>query len=194
MSADQFRQMIERLKAGDASVAEQLVRDYESVVRRQVRFRLRDPRLHRLFDSMDICQAVMVSFFVRATMGVFQIHSSTDLVNLLVAMTRRKLAAATRAQYQQRRDVRRLGADQSAVRKLVDPHPTPCQDVAHRELVPRVFALLSEEERRLAELRRDGFTWTGIAERLGGNAQARRMQLARAIDRVWDELALDEHG
>jgi hypothetical protein len=191
MPAPDFQQMIERLRTGDPSAAEQLVRDYESIVRRQVRFGLRDPRLGRVLDSMDICQAVMASFFVRAASGVFEIANSKDLVNLLAAITRRKLAAAARTHYQQRRDVRRGTHDSATVKKLIDPHPTPGQIAAHRELVDLVHRALSIEERQLAELRRDGCEWIEIADRVGGTPQARRMQLVRAIDRVTDELGLD---
>jgi RNA polymerase sigma-70 factor (ECF subfamily) len=194
MPARDFQQMIERLRAGEPSAAEQLVRDYESVVRRQVRFGLRDPRLGRVLDSMDICQAVMASFFVRAASGVFEIASSKDLVNLLAAITRRKLAAAARAHYQQKRDVRRATENSAIVKKLVDPNPTPGQDAAHRELVARVYSALSTEERQLADLRRDGWEWIAIADRVGGTPQGRRMQLARAIDRVAGELGLESDG
>jgi RNA polymerase sigma-70 factor (ECF subfamily) len=194
MPARDFQQMIERLRAGDASAAEQLVRDYESIVRRQVRFRLRDPRLGRVLDSMDICQAVMASFFVRAASGVFEIANSKDLVNLLAAIARRKLAAAARAHYQQKRDIRRATQNSAIVKKLVDPNPTPGQDAAHRELVARVHGALSTEERQLADLRRDGWEWIEIVKRVGGTPQGRRMQLARAIDRVAGELGLESDG
>ena len=40
----------------------------------------------------------------------------------------------------------------------------------------------------LAELRADGCEWTEIASRLGGTAEARRKQLARAVDRVEQQL------
>ena len=50
---------------------------------------------------------------------------------------------------------------------------------------------LTEEERRLADLRGEGYTWEEIAARVGGTPQARRKQLARAVDRVARELELD---
>jgi RNA polymerase sigma-70 factor (ECF subfamily) len=188
---DSFEQMIARLRTGDSLAAEQLVRDYESLVRRQVRFRIRDPRLGRLLDSMDICQAVMASFFVRAASGVFEIRTAKDLVNLLAAITRKKVAMAARANYRMRRDVRRAMGESRAVRRLVDPHPTPGEVAAHHDLVDRVRRSLSVEERQLADLRRDGLGWIEIADRVGGTPQARRMQLARAIDRISAKLGLD---
>src|SRR5262249_28058855 len=54
-----FADFIRRIRAGDAQAAAQLVQQYESVIRLEVKLRLSDPRLRRLFDSMDTCQSVM---------------------------------------------------------------------------------------------------------------------------------------
>lgn len=190
--AEAFRNTIERLESGDPAAAETLVREYESVVRRHVRFRLRDARLGRLVDSMDIYQSVMASFFIRAASGVFEIQSADDLVRLLTAMARRKLAATARAQYRQKRDVRRLHQKPVEDGDPVDPRPSPSGEASFRELLDRVHEHLSPDERQLAALRRDGLDWSEIARRLGGSPQARRMQLARAIERVIVSLELDE--
>ena len=126
-----------------------------------------------------------------AAAGAFEIASSKDLVNLLAAIARKKLAASARAQFQQRRDIRRTTEESSMVKKLVDPHPTPSQTAAHQELVQKMFNSLSPEERQLADFRRSGLEWIEIAQRVGGTAQARRMQLARGIERISKELGLD---
>jgi hypothetical protein len=60
---EMFADFIQRIRGGDARAAEELVRRYESVIRVEVRHRLSDPRLRRLFDSMDISQSVLASFF-----------------------------------------------------------------------------------------------------------------------------------
>jgi hypothetical protein len=41
-------------------------------------------------------------------------------------------------------------------------------------------------------LRREGLEWQDIARRLDGNADALRMRLGRAIERVAQELGLEE--
>jgi hypothetical protein len=51
---------------------------------------------------------------------------------------------------------------------------------------------LSEEEQQIADLRTRGLGWAEVAERMGGTAQARRVQLARATDRVLRELGVEE--
>ena len=54
-----------RVRQGDEQAAEELVRRYEAEIRLEVRgwLRLRNPGLRRVFDSMDICQSVLASFF-----------------------------------------------------------------------------------------------------------------------------------
>jgi len=53
------------IPTGSLGTALELVREYEPLIRREVRLHLEDQRLARLFDSMDICQSVLASFFLR---------------------------------------------------------------------------------------------------------------------------------
>src|SRR6266404_599838 len=93
-----FRDLLERVRASDQDAARELVQRYEPAIRRAVRFRLSDPRLGRLFDSMDICQSVLASFFVRAAGGQYDLQQPEQLLKLLVTMARNKLARQARAQ------------------------------------------------------------------------------------------------
>jgi RNA polymerase sigma-70 factor (ECF subfamily) len=76
--------------------------------------------------------------------------------------------------------------------QVADQAQSPSEIVLKRELVERMRAALSDEERRIAELRGEGLAWDEVAQRLGGNAQARRMQLNRAIERAARELGLED--
>ena len=195
MSEDSsFTDFIRRIRAGDEQVAVELVRRYEPAIRREVRFRLRDTRLRRLFDSMDVCQSVLGSFFVRAASGGYDLDQPEQLLKLLVAMTRNKLANQARQQHRQRRDQRRLTACSSESLETADDAASPSEQVAGRELLHEFRQRLSAEERQLADLRSEGFAWSEVAARLGGTQHGRRMQLNRAIERVSRELGLDEAG
>ena len=57
-----FADFLQRIRAGDEQAAAELVSRYESAVRVEVRMRLADSRLRRVFDSMDLCQSVLASF------------------------------------------------------------------------------------------------------------------------------------
>jgi hypothetical protein len=90
--AESFAHFIRRIRAGDAETAAQLLKEYESAIGQEVRLRLRDSRSRRLFDSMDICQSVLGSFFVRAAAGQHDLDQPEQLLKLLVAMVRNKVA------------------------------------------------------------------------------------------------------
>jgi RNA polymerase sigma-70 factor (ECF subfamily) len=85
-----------RVRGGDGRAAEELVRRYEPTIRRVVRVRLVDPRLQRLFDSMDICQSVFGSFFVHAALGDYELATPEQLLGLLVSMSRKKVVDKSR--------------------------------------------------------------------------------------------------
>src|SRR5262249_56000767 len=86
------------------------VRRYEPAIRRAVRVRLAGARLGNLLDSMDICQSVLRSFFVRAASSQFDLETPEQVLKLLTAMARNKLASQARKQHSLRRDNRRASA------------------------------------------------------------------------------------
>src|SRR5262245_52196884 len=102
-----FEELLQRVRGGDPDAATELVRQYESAIRVAVRTRLSDPKLRRQFDSMDVCQSVLASFFLRAVAGQYNLRDPAQLVALLTKMAQNKLAMRARHEYRQRRDVRR---------------------------------------------------------------------------------------
>jgi hypothetical protein len=93
MAEDYFHEFMQRIRAGDEQAAEELVRRYESAIRMEVRMVLRMNGLAsgRLFESRDICQSVLASFFVRVAAGQYELDNPRRLTKLLLAMARRKL-------------------------------------------------------------------------------------------------------
>ena len=187
-----FTALIRRIRAGDAQAAAELVRQYEPAVRLEVRLRLRDSRLRRVLDSLDVCQSVLASFFVRAAAGQYDLDQPDQLLKLLVAIARNKVACQARKEQAQRRDHRRLGPAAVDDLEVADAARSPSELVAGEELLHEFRRRLTGEERQLADLRADGRGWAEIAAALGGTPQARRMQLTRAVERVLRQLGLDE--
>jgi DNA-directed RNA polymerase specialized sigma24 family protein len=186
-----FKDFLRRIRAGDEAAAAELVRDYAMHLRIEVRRRLNDPYLNSAFDSDDICQSVLKSFFVRAVAGQYDLQQPEDLVKLLVTMAQRKVAAKVRREKTQARDPRRVVGGTDLIDRLPNG-PQPERVVAARDLLDRVRDSLTEEERRLADLRAAGRTWPEIAAELGGEPQAHRHKLDRALNRVVVELGLEE--
>ena len=186
-----FTELIERVRSGDEQAASQLVREFEPAVRRELRFRLRDRRARLELDSMDISQSVLSNFFLRAATRQYDLNEPGDLVKLLATMTRNKVAEKLRGQHRQRRDTRRtiFGVEGMAFASV---DPTPSRVLVGKEILELVRQSLNGEERRIVELRCQGFSWEEIADSLGGTADARRKQMARAIDEIVKKLGLDD--
>jgi RNA polymerase sigma-70 factor (ECF subfamily) len=186
-----FTGLLERTRGGDQSAAAELVRRYEPAVRRAIRVRLLNPRLRRVLDSMDVCQSVLASFFVRTALGQFELNSSEDVLKLLVRMARNKVAGLVRHEQAERRDNRRLEAGSDEAARMPAREDTPSQMVAGSELLLEFRRRLTPEEQHLAEQRRLGREWGEIAAELGQTPEALRKRLARAIERVARELGLE---
>lgn len=192
-----FGELLERVRRGDAEAAESLVRHFEPAIRRVVRLRLANLPLQSVVESMDVCQSVMASFFVRMNLGQYELDSPNQLVALLATMARSKLAEQSRHEMAQKRDRRRLDRSDDAATNVESGAPSPSRVVQARELLDQVNDRLTDEERELATLRSEGNDWNSIAqiaEQRDGKAtapDALRKRLARAIDRVAEELGLE---
>jgi RNA polymerase sigma factor (sigma-70 family) len=187
-----FADLIRRVRGGDEDAANELVRRYEPAIRRAVRIRLADSRLERAFDSMDVCQSVMASFFVRAALGQFDLDAPDQLLRLLATMARHKLSDQIDRERAECRDMRRVEEGSSHSREVAGGTATPSREVAARDLLHQMQSRLSPEERELADMRQQGLEWSEIAARVGGTAEALRKRLARAADRVAHELGIDD--
>lgn len=196
MSNDnQFVDLLKRVRMGDAQAAEDLVRRYESAIRREVRFRLRDSRLRRIADASDICQMVLGSFFARAALGQFEITTPAELLNLLMQIARNKLADEIRREHADRRGgtarAEPLQDRDGEVRPVPSAEPSPSVFIANQDLVSHLLKRMTAEERKVCELRHAGAEWPEIAAQLGEDAEALRKRYKRAIDRVANEVKLD---
>lgn len=192
-----FRELIRKVRDRDQDAARELATTYEGAIRRVVRIQLRDARMRQLLDSMDVCQSVLASFFVRTALGQYDLQSPEQLVSLLTTMTRNKLANQANRMHAQRRDLRRTATVGDDVVQWTDRASDPSEQASAREILEQVRLRLSERDRSLAEQRGLGRSWQDLAEEFGGTDVALRKQLSRAIDRVFQDLGLEDgdyHG
>jgi RNA polymerase sigma factor (sigma-70 family) len=185
-----FTELVRRIRTGDPDAAAELVRRYEPAIRRVVRVRL-GGRMAALFDSMDVCQSVLGSFFLRVAAGQYKLDTPDDLLKLLATMARHKLAYQVRRQKAQKRDIGRDAPDAVPADQLAASDPSPSRRAVHRELLAELERRLTPEELELVNLRNQGHEWDEIAERLNGSAEALRKKHTRALDRVAKELGLE---
>lgn len=190
--SSEFRQFIVQVRQGDQRAAEELVARYEPIIRREIRLRMEDQRMARLFDSVDFSQSVFASFMFRAMAGEYQLEDPRQLAALLLTMARNKMASKARWQFRQKREAHRDPHTVEALEVAPDSAATPSQIVSAQELVAKCRDALTHEEQQIIELRAQNLSWQQIGDRLGQSADAVRMQLKRATQRVCDQYGLVE--
>ncbi|MEM9512762.1 MAG: ECF-type sigma factor, partial [Cyanobacteria bacterium P01_E01_bin.48] len=188
ISNEKFNQLMNRIRRGDESAASELIDRYEPEIRREIRLRLTNPKLRRVIDTMDISQSVFGNFFVRAAYGQFELASPAQLMALLLKMANNKVID------RHRREVVRKTYDhideQMEDRVVAKGTSTASSIVAGRELLDEFRNRLSDDEQKIADMRKQGIAWDEIANQLGQNADALRKRLARACDRAIEELGI----
>jgi RNA polymerase sigma-70 factor (ECF subfamily) len=180
---DDFTELIRRIRAGDALAARELIRRYEPAIRREARLRL-GPSLRPLFDSMDLCQSVLGSFFVRVVAGQYELESPRRLMRLLIEMTRNKVREKARKRYEGG-----LGASEP-----VAADPDPVDQILNKDFVDEFRRRLSAAELVLWDRRCQDLPWHAIASELGATPESLRQQYSRAVHRVARELGVEEVG
>src|SRR5262249_55532376 len=158
-----FAEFLRRIRAGDESAAAELVRQYEPLLRREIRMRLTDPTLHRLVSASDICQAVLLSFFARAAAGQYELGQPEDLRQLLIRMAQNKIAGQAGRVRGRPADSQREPAAEVERLELAAEAPPPPRALVAGDLLRAVLRRLSAEERQLAERRGQGLTWPQIS-------------------------------
>jgi hypothetical protein len=174
-------ELLSRVRQGDEDAARLLVQRYESAIRVAVRTNLSDPRLRRQFDSLDVCQSVLASFFFHLTSGAYDLSVPAQLSALLAKMAQNKVRMRAREQFRQRRDVRRLSQVDVENAKIPGFQAGPEEPVDDQDLVDRSLDMMPPEIRAIADRRMAGELWPEIADAMGGTPDGRRKQFERAV-------------
>jgi RNA polymerase sigma factor (sigma-70 family) len=188
-----FRELLARVRQGDQAAANEIVRQYEPLVRAAARQPLDALSLRRIMDSADISQAVLANFFLSMADGAFNLQDEDQLVKLLITMARNRVRDEARRERAERRGGGGV-ADESdhCLAGLQADEPTPSSIVSDRELSELVYSKLPAEIRLLAEARVAGVEWTQLATQHNSTPQALRKKMARAMEKLARDLAVDE--
>jgi RNA polymerase sigma factor (sigma-70 family) len=177
-----LQELLRRIQAGDEAAVAEFLRLYEPHVRRVVRARLRIPGARRVSDSSDLCQVVLASVLVGSALGRYDVADTEAMKKLLARIAANRVIDLVRRP-EFRRPVVPVGDGSDGV-EVVARTPGPTSQVALHELIQKADRLLTEGERPIAELRKEGLTWEEIGQRLGKSADAVRKSLDRATRRI----------
>lgn len=188
---DSIQHWLHQAEQGDEEAAAFLVQNFEAELRRYVRYRLRDPRLRVLLDSLDISQSVFCRFFSALGQGRIDVSHPRQLTKLLqtMAMNRVRDHARRRAAIKRSAPVDEDG--QIPAEELVDQAERPAERAMTYEIVDVIRAELSDEEREILDRRVAGEGWSEIASAVDSRPDAVRKRFTRAIDRAAGTLGLN---
>jgi RNA polymerase sigma-70 factor (ECF subfamily) len=164
-SADTLR-LVELCRAGDGEAARQLFQCYVDRLVAVARRRLGAPLQSRV-DPEDIVQSVFRTFFGRLKAGKFQLEEQDDLCKLLVRITVHKTLRQVAYQKAAKRDPGHEEPGRDRLLELMAREPDPEEAAAFMDQLQAFLAAQPAQDRRVIELRLQGYGTTEIAQQLG---------------------------
>lgn len=192
--SETFESLIARAREGDTAALAELVRLYEPEVRIVARVLL-GPALRPHLDSLDLVQSVHRSLMMGLRMDKFDISTPQNLIALTLTMVRRKAARKWRHARRQQRLSHGPGQKErlpELLASLVSPEADPAHTAQLNDAIAQLCAGLNERERRVMELRLQGYNTVETARELGEDANVLRAYLSRLRERLRSAGILSE--
>ncbi len=186
-----FAETIQRLRSGEPQAVHEFVAKYEPFIRRAIRRRLMGTPYQAAADSVDVCQSALGSFLIRCAAGEFEFANTEAMENLILTIAKRKLAMLVRRESAGCRDRHRTVRLEEHAESMADSGTDPQTRVRTTDLLEQVERHLTDSERRLFQLRRQGIDWETIAGTDATTAVVLRKRLSRALQRAALELGVD---
>jgi RNA polymerase sigma factor (sigma-70 family) len=188
-------QLLARWQKGDQQAATQLFQRYASRLVLLAKSQL-SVKLAQRVDPEDVVQSVYRSFFVESRKGRYQLEHGGDLWQLLVTMTLHKLANEANRLGTQKRSLdreRNYGSEDSlfglGAPKLART-PAPEEAVALADLLEQLLRPLGAPQRRIVEMRLQGYNLDEIAAQLPCSLSSVR----RVLERIKEQLEQEQAG
>lgn len=168
-------------QAADESSLAELIRRHEAEIRRVARLRL-GPLLRPYLDSVDLVQSVYVELLRGIRQHKLDVSDVDRLVSLSATIIQQKVAHLWRRLQRRKQLHGKLDGLRELAQTLVFAHaapPDPSTEAARREQVQQLLARLQPVDRRLIQLRLEGFTTAEAARQLELDGDVLRVRLSR---------------
>ncbi len=185
---DQWDAMIRGLRGGDAGVLSEFFRRYGPALER-VAAKAIEPGMRRRFGPESIAQSVCRTFMRRAKDGAFELTDGDRLWQLLCAIALTKVREKARFHLRHKRGVdREVSLDAGDSGQLSpDQGPSPEEAAIFADSFEHLLASLTDEERRVVELRLEDHTQDEIARELACSERTVRRMLKRIEARLIED-------
>lgn len=179
----EVQKLLEQWRAGDQRAAQVLFDRYSNRLMGLARRRI-SQRLASRVDPEDVVQSVFRTFFARAKEGQFHFEEQDDLSKLLVRITVHKTLRQVEFHKAAKRNPD-LEAGQGEhvherMRDLLAREPSPEAIVVFCDQLEHFMAQVGPEDRKILEMRLQGFSNEEIAEKLGVYDR----KIRRVIERI----------
>ena len=168
MEDQESAQLMARWQGGDQQAANALFERHAERLLALVRTRL-SSRLARRFDAEDVVQSAYRSFFIGARDGRYVLEQSGDLWRLLVVIALHKLHRQVEHHQAGKRALDRehnspsIGGLTAFEAETLAREPSPADAAALADELEQVMQRLNANQRRVLELRLQGYTLEEIA-------------------------------
>jgi RNA polymerase sigma-70 factor (ECF subfamily) len=186
-----FPALLQAARAGDETALAELIRLYEPQLRVVARSRL-GPALRPYLDSGDLVQSVHRSLMVGLRENKFDISTPNNLIALAMTLVQRKVARHWRHLQRQRRLESDPSADLLPNLALLGGHDDPAKAAEFNDQLRRVYNAFDAHERRVLQLRLDGYTIAEVARSMGVDPHLLRVRLGRLRQRLRETGVLTE--
>jgi RNA polymerase sigma-70 factor (ECF subfamily) len=182
-------ELLARWRNGDQAAAAELFRRYAARLIALAKSRL-SARLSNRVDPEDVVQSVYRSFFAESRDGRYQLERGGDLWQLLVTITLHKLANQANRLETGKRAVGRecqFGSEDSLLgigAPALTRNPSPVEAAALADELEQVLRALDAPQRRIVELRLQGYNLDEIAAEVSCSLSSVR----RVLERVKKQL------
>jgi RNA polymerase sigma-70 factor (ECF subfamily) len=183
------RSLLRRLQGGSEDAATQLYRRYAHRLRALARAKT-STHLARRVDAEDIVQSVFRIFFAGASQGLYDVPAGEDLWRLLLVIALNKVRDAGAFHQAAKRDIRAT-TDLGRLDAAAEPEDDDEFATSFLRLVVRdTLERLTETERRVLELRLEGYDLAEIGRLVGRSKRTVERCLQQARNRL--KSLLDE--
>jgi RNA polymerase sigma-70 factor (ECF subfamily) len=186
---DTIAALLVRVREGDEAALADLLRQYAPKIRLTAHYLLR-PILRRYLDSIDVAQSVQFDLMRGLRGGSIELTDPETFLALAVTVVRRKVARHWRHLLREHRIRFGPGAGNGPSASRLAPSETPAdpaQTIQQSEDFQAVWHLLDSTERRLMELRLQGYTTEEAATKMGIAANVLRVRLSRLRKRLREQ-------
>jgi RNA polymerase sigma factor (sigma-70 family) len=163
-------ELVAQWRAGDQKAAQKVFDRYAERLMILARKRI-SQRLASRVDAEDVVQSVFRTFFQRAKAGKFEFEDQDDLFKLLVRITVHKTLRQVEFHKAGKRDTgmeTAQGDDNTErLQQFLSREPSPDSEVAFLDQLEHFLSQLKPQERRILEMRVQGYSNDEITKELG---------------------------